>query len=68
MVHGLRDKHKRTVKKWKLGDKIIYYINKIGKFGAITDVTSGYYRDYIYQNSKGKWDNLKLIGGWDELS
>lgn len=44
-VQGLKDKHKKTVQKWKPGDRIIYYINKIGKFGAIAEIISGYYRD-----------------------
>lgn len=44
-VQGLKDKHKKTVQKWKPGDRIVYYINKIGKFGAISEITSGYYRD-----------------------
>lgn len=44
-VQGLKDKHIKTVQKWKPGDRIIYYINKIGKFGAIAEIVSGYYRD-----------------------
>jgi len=44
-IQGLKDRHKKTVQKWKRGDRIIYYINKIGKFGAIAEITSGYYRD-----------------------
>ncbi len=44
-VQGLKDKHKRTVQKWNSGDRIVYYINKIGKFGAIAEITSSYYRD-----------------------
>lgn len=44
-VQGLKDKHKKTVQKWKSGDRIIYYINKISKFGAIAEIISGYYRD-----------------------
>jgi len=44
-VQGLKDKHKKTAQKWRPGDRIIYYINKIGKFGAIAEIKSGYYRD-----------------------
>ena len=29
-VQGLKDRHKKTVQKWNPGDRIIYYINKIG--------------------------------------
>jgi predicted RNA-binding protein len=42
---GLKDKHKKIVQGWEPGDRIVYYINKIGKFGAIAEITSGYYRD-----------------------
>lgn len=44
-VQGLKEKHRKTVQKWQPGDRIIYYINKIGKFGAIAEITSKYYRD-----------------------
>jgi len=33
------------VKKMQPGDKVVYYITKIGKFGAIAEVVSGYYHD-----------------------
>ena len=32
-IQELKEKHKKTVQKWKPEDGIIYYINKIGKFG-----------------------------------
>jgi predicted RNA-binding protein len=44
-IQGLKDRHKKTVQKWEPGDRIIYYINKIGKFGGISEIISGYYRD-----------------------
>jgi len=44
-VQGLKDRHKKTVMKFQPGDKVIYYINRISKLGAIATVTSGYYRD-----------------------
>lgn len=44
-IQGLKERHRRTVQKWKPGDRIIYYINKISKFGAIAEITSEYYRD-----------------------
>jgi predicted RNA-binding protein len=44
-VQGLKEKHKKTVQKWEPGDRVVYYINKIGKFGGIAEVVSGYYRD-----------------------
>lgn len=44
-VQGLKERHKKTVMKFSLGDKIVYYINRISKLGAIATITSGYYRD-----------------------
>lgn len=44
-IQGLKERHKKTVQKWKPGDMIVYYINKIGRFGGIAEVVSGYYRD-----------------------
>lgn len=41
----MKDSHKRIVQGWEPGDRIVYYINKIGRFGAIAEITSGYYRD-----------------------
>ncbi|MFH1584146.1 MAG: EVE domain-containing protein, partial [Actinomycetota bacterium] len=45
-VQGLKERHRKTVQRWKPGDRIIYYINKISKLGAIAEITSGYYKDY----------------------
>jgi len=44
-VQGLKDRHKKTVMKFQPGDKVVYYINRISKLGAIATITSGYYRD-----------------------
>ena len=44
-VQGLKERHKKTVMKVQPGDKVVYYINQISKFGAIATVTSGYYYD-----------------------
>lgn len=44
-VQGLKDRNKKTVQQWRPRDRIIYYINKVGKFGAIAEVISGYYRN-----------------------
>lgn len=52
-VQGLKDRHKKTVMKFQPGDKVVYYINRISKLGAIATVTSGYYRD----NKTRIWTN-----------
>jgi len=44
-VQGLKERHKKTVMKFQLGDKVVYYINQVSKLGAIATVTSGYYFD-----------------------
>lgn len=44
-VQGLKERHKKTVMKFKPGDKVVYYINQISKLGAIATITSGYYYD-----------------------
>lgn len=44
-VQGLKERHKKTVKKFQPGDKVVYYINQISKLGAIATITSGYYFD-----------------------
>lgn len=41
-VQGLKARHKKTVVKFRPGDKVLYYVNRISKLGAIT---SGYYYD-----------------------
>jgi predicted RNA-binding protein len=44
-AQGLKERHKKMVMKFQPGDKVIYYINRISKFGAIATITSGYYHD-----------------------
>jgi predicted RNA-binding protein len=44
-VQGLKERHKKMVMKFQPGDKVVYYINRISKFGAIATITSGYYHD-----------------------
>ena len=42
---GLKERNKTTVKKFQPGDKALYYIAGISKFGAIATITGGYYFD-----------------------
>ncbi|MES0446935.1 MAG: EVE domain-containing protein, partial [Desulfobacterales bacterium] len=44
-IQGLRKRNKRAVKKFQPGDKVIYYIAGISKFGTIATITGGYYFD-----------------------
>lgn len=43
-ITGFTERNKSFVKKFRLGDRIVYYINGISKFGAILEVTSEYFR------------------------
>lgn len=44
-VQGLKERQKKTVMKFRPGDKVIYYVNRISKLGAIATITSEYYYD-----------------------
>jgi len=44
-VQGLKERHRKTMMKFQPGDKVVYYINRISKLGAIATITSGYYHD-----------------------
>lgn len=44
-LQGLRERNRKTVMKFQPGDKVVYYINRVSKLGAIATITSGYYRD-----------------------
>lgn len=44
-VQGFKERYRKIVKRFQPGDKIVYYIYKISKFGAIAEITSGYYKD-----------------------
>lgn len=56
-VQGFKERYRKIVKRFQPGDRIIYYIYKISKFGAIAEITSGYYKDYtkIWIEEKELW-------------
>lgn len=56
-ICGLKERYKKTVQQFKAGDKIIYYINNLSKFGAITRVTSRYCRNTtrIWKGGREYW-------------
>ena len=45
-VIGLSYRFRNQLKKMLIGDRVIYYIKKIHKFGAITTITGEYFEDY----------------------
>jgi predicted RNA-binding protein len=44
-IAGFPDRNANSVKKFKKGDRIVYYITKKYVFGAISEVTGEYYYD-----------------------
>jgi hypothetical protein len=45
-VQGIKSRREKTAKEIRPGDKIVYYITKVVAFGAIAEVTSGYFEDH----------------------
>lgn len=74
-VQGLKERHKKTVMKFQPGDRVVYYINRISKFGAIATITSGYYHDdktKIWTDEDEIWPSRakskpEIVLGEDEL-
>lgn len=56
-VCGLKERYRKTARRFKSGDKIVYYINNISKFGAIAKVTARYCRDTtrIWKGGRKRW-------------
>jgi predicted RNA-binding protein len=44
-VQGMKERYRNTIKKFKTGDMVVYYIKGIQKLGAIAKVVLGYYHD-----------------------
>ena len=53
-LQGLPYRFRKQVQKMALGDKVVYYIMKLHKFGAIATVTGEYFED-----SSKKWTDRK---------
>jgi len=53
-LQGLPYRFRKQVQKMALGDKVVYYIMKLHKFGAIATVTGEYFED-----SSKKWTDKK---------
>lgn len=56
-VQGLRERNKKTVQRFRPGDRVVYYLKGICKLGAIATITSGYYRDQtkLWNESDEMW-------------
>jgi len=56
-VEGFREKYRATLEKFKPNDRVLYYIMKIGRIGALLRVTSEYYYDdtKIWTDEKERW-------------
>lgn len=44
-VAGMKSRHKKKAEAVEVGDKVIFYMTKIGCFGATAEVTSRYYEE-----------------------
>lgn len=55
-IAGFPERNKNSVKKFKKGDRIVYYITKKHLFGAITEVTGEHY--YSREQVWSDWFNL----------
>jgi len=44
-IIGLPDRNEKSIRKFDIGDKIIFYISKLSLFGGIAEVVSQYFYD-----------------------
>lgn len=51
-IIGFPDRNRNSVKNFKVGDKIVFYITKKSVFGTIAEVTSEY-----FHSTEKIWDN-----------
>ena len=56
-LQGIPMRYKRQVQKMNLGDKVVYYIMGLQKFGAIARITGEYVEDHskVWINDDEKW-------------
>lgn len=56
-LQGLPHRFRRQVQRMQIGDRIVYYIMKLQKFGATATVTGDYYEDYskVWKEEDEKW-------------
>lgn len=62
-VTGFTERNNKIVKKFKPGDRIVYYINGISKIGAIVEVTSEYFRseEKIWIDEDETWPSRATV-------
>ncbi len=53
-IFGFKSTRRTEVSRIKPGDKLIFYLTKIMKFGGIAEVASGYFEDHtkVFRSSK----------------
>ena len=56
-IQGLPYRFRKQVKSMKIGDKVVTYIMKVQKFGAITKISGDYFEDYskVWLNDEEMW-------------
>ena len=55
-VQGIKSRRERTAKQIRPGDKVIYYLTKVGAFAAVAEVTGEYFEDHepIWSSKPGE--------------
>jgi len=53
-IFGFKSTRRREVENMQPGDKLIFYLTKIMKFGGLAEVTSGYFEDHekVFRSDK----------------
>ena len=53
-IFGFKSTRRREVEQMEPGDKLIFYLTKIMKFGGLAEVTSGYFEDHekVFRSDK----------------
>ena len=55
-VQGIKSRRRKTAEQISPGDKVLYYVTKHVAFGAIAEITSGYFEDHdpIWESAPGE--------------
>jgi len=63
-VFGFKSTRRGEVSTMRPGDKLIFYLTKIMKFGGMAEVTSEYFEDHskVFKSEKKPGEGLSLSG------
>ena len=62
-IFGFKSSRRREVSGMQPGDKLIFYLTKIMKFGGLAEVTSDYFEDHarVFKSEKKPQEDYELI-------